>query len=768
MHFTPAQTMLAKLLAKENITIQHGNFTTAFFDVEKRVLGLPIWEDRGKDVYDLLSGHEVGHALETPPEGWHDADVVIPNCPKAYLNIVEDIRIEKLVQRRYPGLVSSFKRGYSVLHKENFFGLEGKDVAYMGLADRINLKAKLRDLLLVPFYSEEKNVVDLCFAVETWDDTLEATKALYEFALSQQEKYKNDNIEMPISAMAIPNDLDEKDIPIDPSASSSDDSEVLDMESRSNDTEGESQEEQSLEKSSDQSSDKSDEEGEDGDSPSAKGKKDDDDKTQNTSDVSGKDAGRGAAENETKDVVTATTENAFRENSSKLLENHADLGHQPLFLNNVNRNQIKQMIVPIEKITESRNKDRDSTPRDPFLMLSNGEIQQYKDFLKETKAITAIMAKEFEMRKSAYQYQRAQTAKSGSIDVNKLHSYQFNEDIFSRVTTLADAKSHGLVLFIDYSGSMHGVFSSVLKQVLNIAMFCKKINVPFDVYGFTTCEDRLFESTEFNTIRTSDAHLLHVLSSSFSKGTYEKAYASLFYQTVSSYLFRGRIEWLGGTPLDECILASELIISDFKSKHNIQKVNAIYITDGYGGSIRANYNDNHGFSNKEITQKSSWSRDIILKTASGTMRIDHKTQCGRGQNGTTSLFLNHIRKMEGVTTIGFFLADSTWEAKNAISETQRAPRSENGYREFVDWKSDEFRALMRAYNKSKMFIADNKLGYDRYFILKSSSRDLDTSVEDFDVHHSARRGDITKAFKKHASSKKTNRALAVKFSEMIA
>ena len=76
MHFTPAQTMLAKLLAKENITIEHGNFTTAFFDVEKRVLGLPIWEDRGKDVYDLLSGHEVGHALETPPEGWHDADVV--------------------------------------------------------------------------------------------------------------------------------------------------------------------------------------------------------------------------------------------------------------------------------------------------------------------------------------------------------------------------------------------------------------------------------------------------------------------------------------------------------------------------------------------------------------------------------------------------------------------------------------------------------------------------------------------------------------------
>ena len=74
--------ILPKLLAKENITIQHGNYSTAWFDIKNRVLGLPMWKDMGKDVYDLLIGHEVGHALETPYEGWHDNPETLDGCCK--------------------------------------------------------------------------------------------------------------------------------------------------------------------------------------------------------------------------------------------------------------------------------------------------------------------------------------------------------------------------------------------------------------------------------------------------------------------------------------------------------------------------------------------------------------------------------------------------------------------------------------------------------------------------------------------------------------
>ena len=177
-----SQTTLARLLAKENIEVQHGNFRTAFFDVEKRILGLPLWKDRGKDVYDLLTGHEVGHALFTPPEGWHDSTSEIPGIPRSYVNVVEDVRIEKLVQRQYPGLVSSFKRGYAVLYNEDFFQVAGVDLSSRNVVDRINLKAKCRDLVEVEYSAKEQPIVDQVMAVETWEDVIEACKALYAFS----------------------------------------------------------------------------------------------------------------------------------------------------------------------------------------------------------------------------------------------------------------------------------------------------------------------------------------------------------------------------------------------------------------------------------------------------------------------------------------------------------------------------------------------------------------------------------------------------------
>ena len=57
---------LAKLLATENLTVEHRKVTTASFDVVNRVLILPIWKTASNTVYDLLVGHEVGHALYTP------------------------------------------------------------------------------------------------------------------------------------------------------------------------------------------------------------------------------------------------------------------------------------------------------------------------------------------------------------------------------------------------------------------------------------------------------------------------------------------------------------------------------------------------------------------------------------------------------------------------------------------------------------------------------------------------------------------------------
>ena len=89
------------------------------------------------------------------------------------------------------------------------------------------------------------------------------------------------------------------------------------------------------------------------------------------------------------------------------------------------------------------------------------------------------------MKKSAYQYSRATVAKSGVLDVNKLHAYKYSEDIFSSITTLADAKSHGMFFIVDMSASMSNEIGTVYKQAINLSMFCKSVGIPFKVYGFT-------------------------------------------------------------------------------------------------------------------------------------------------------------------------------------------------------------------------------------------------------------------------------------------
>ena len=60
------KSQLAKLLATEDLVVEHKNVATAQFNVEHRVLTLPMWKRASNSVYDMLVGHEVGHALFTP------------------------------------------------------------------------------------------------------------------------------------------------------------------------------------------------------------------------------------------------------------------------------------------------------------------------------------------------------------------------------------------------------------------------------------------------------------------------------------------------------------------------------------------------------------------------------------------------------------------------------------------------------------------------------------------------------------------------------
>ena len=139
---------LARLLATENLVVEHKQVPTASFDVDKRVLTLPMWTKASDIVYNMLVGHEVGHALYTP----NDKDVFTnAPCPLGYINVTEDARIEKLMKRKYPGISKDFHGGYSELHEDDFFSVEDTDLNELTLIDRVNLHFKIGAYAMMPF-----------------------------------------------------------------------------------------------------------------------------------------------------------------------------------------------------------------------------------------------------------------------------------------------------------------------------------------------------------------------------------------------------------------------------------------------------------------------------------------------------------------------------------------------------------------------------------------------------------------------------------------
>jgi hypothetical protein len=176
--------ILARLLATEDLLVEHKTVQTASFNVNTRVLTLPMWEKASSNVYDLLVGHEVGHALETPTKDWME----ITDIPKDFVNVVEDVRIEKLIKRRYPGISKSFFIGYKELYDEDFFSLENKEINDMNLADRVNLHFKIGNFIRLNFSCEEKDIVDLIASAETFDEVLYASKVLYEYCKKESKE----------------------------------------------------------------------------------------------------------------------------------------------------------------------------------------------------------------------------------------------------------------------------------------------------------------------------------------------------------------------------------------------------------------------------------------------------------------------------------------------------------------------------------------------------------------------------------------------------
>ena len=702
-----SKSLLPKLLAKENVTIQHGNFKTAWFDIKNRVLGLPVWDDMSKDVYDLFVGHEVGHALETPFEGWHNSPEKLKGCPRSYINVVEDARIERKIQSRYPGLVGSFNRGYEQLLKREFFGpLTDIDWDQVKLIDKINLKTKLGTKLEVPFSNEERVFLDRSLTTQTFDEVLDLVRDILDWTKENQEEL----IQKPEPQEDFEESEGEEENQ-DPTGQGHDDYET-------NESEGDSPEDEG-------SSEEGEAEDEDGDEEEIAVK---------------------AAEPVHSTEDESITDAIFREMEKSLVAGNED--QQPVFIGDVTKDAINKAVINYKDLKEARVKH--SELRGAHWSDEEVKPGEFKKYMKDIKKNVHVAVKEFEMRKAAYQYSRATTSKTGTIDVNKLWSYKTNEDIFLNSTKLANGKNHGMMLLIDMSGSMSDSMKQVMDQVMHLVMFCKSTNIPFDVYGFTSTNSRFdysYQRENPGMVDLDELSMPHICSSSFNKADFNDSMEHMYSRAkTSSWGSLCRFEDWGSTPLNQALMVSTHLVKKFKAKHGVEKMNFVTFTDGDANRINTWYDG----SNDNMFRPDRY--NAIIEIA-GTM-IKSRT----GSRSVTKAILDNMSKKYGTNNIGFFMSDdsSSWRQRLWVL-------AEESNKWFDTFKA----AANKEYRLNKCVALDNVLGYNEYYLVKGG-KNLETQEDEFQVKEDASNANIRTAFKKFAKSKKQNKVLMTKFGKAVA
>jgi len=724
---------LARLLATENLIVEHrADISTASFDVQRRVLQLPKWDLASNTVYDMLVGHEVGHALFTPNEDPEEFD-----APMEFVNVIEDARIEKLIKRKYAGLPKIFNTAYRELSDDDFFGIADEELADLPLIDRINLHCKIGAYAMIPFTEDEVLFVKRTLEAETFEEVLEIAKDVY----GEHQRQKEEQAQQQTQSQPSPDNQGNQEM-----NSSSEDGE---------EGEGEEGEDQVKVKQPMSSGDDG-EFGEDGKPGNSGGQYNDDE---------------------------VRTQQSFDEQASKLSRQdyHGRPNQYVELPKKLDTDKIIVDWVEIHDWIDERRslyiKERGEelqryTDYDYGSGYENAE-SEYKKFRKQSQKEVNYLVKEFECRKSADAYARAATSRTGVLDTARLHTYKYNEDLFKKVTVLPDGKNHGLIFVLDWSGSMSHCLHSTVKQLLNLTSFCKKVQIPFEVYAFTNewrIVDRIKNSQKEDYsngwyygdrnhtgvvegelyVDAEEFNMMNLISSRSNARDYERQCLNVWYESFQ-YQYRAMYRpteglSLSGTPLNEAVISLNYIIPQFKSQNDLQKVNVVILSDGE--STYATYG--------KKTMNHYDSEETLRTVSVGEYCILRDRQTGRvypqflsSYTHVTNTLIKQVRdRFPEVNIIGIRLCKGS-ELSSFVSH-------------YAD--STKYDDIQQQWKKNKSAIIPDAVAYSALYALRLESLDEET---EFEVASDASKGQITRAFKKMLKSKSTNKKVLSAFAEMV-
>jgi hypothetical protein len=706
------KSQLARLLATEDLVVEHKKVPTACFNVHTRVLTLPLWEKASNIVYDLLVGHEVGHALFTDDVDWTEET----NVPQQFVNIVEDARVEKLIKRKYAGLAKTFYGGYKELKEQDFFEIGDEDISTFNLADRANLHFKIGNFLTLDFNSEESEIINLIASTETFSDVLNAAEELYKYCKNEEEQEQKVN------------ELDSHKLENNDNSSN----------------EGEEESQQESEESDEGESDKS--------QPS-ESQTEESERTQGES-VSNTPKG---SSNEPKIRTEETLrqkieelvnlsggENVYVEipkvNLDTVIEKNSEV-HEYIDDYFLNQQNVKDEWAKINQLSEHN--------------IYEQSDRLFKEFKNSAQKEVNYLVKEFECRKAADSYARISISRTGVLDTTRLHTYKYNEDLFKKINVIPDGKNHGLIFILDWSGSMQTVLKDTCKQLYNLIWFCKKVSIPFEVYAFTNewkkDLNQHYQRKEGLICVSEEFCLLNIFTSKVNSKLLEAQMINIWRLSLAistpyscQYSFPGRLS-LSGTPLNESLIALHQILPKFRKDNKLQKVQCVILTDGeanylpYHHIVKRGGNDYMG--TRGMNPSQSFLRD---------RKIGATYKVGNDYNSFTEVLISNLKdNFPSVNFVGIRVLENKDTSRFvSLYYTQQSP---------------EYDKIMSYWKKHRSLNISNS-AYDAYFGLSASSLAQDT---EFDVADDATKAQIKSAFVKSLKTKKLNKKVLGEFVSII-
>ena len=765
---------LAKLMATENITVIHKKIPTAYFDVKNRILACPTFkEDMSNELYDLFMGHEVGHALYTPYEGLHST-LKQNRTLKGYLNVIEDVRIEKGIRNKYAGLRKSFFKAYDELMQRDFFGLKGRDLQTLALIDKINLITKCGSRVSITLNEEETEWLKKAESCKTWEDVVEVSEALYNWSKENETRDEEDKT---VTTQQIPDFEDDEE---------ENEEEGNSYDLGQDDDEDEEDEEEVGSSSSNQ--DGEDEEQEESEQIRETGKKGGDAHDENFSQHDDEDGAR-----------EALTEHNAHNNEDMFVDENARIKTFIDLKKKFKQNPVDDILYSYDKVLNDWRKFKGEEDTDKVLMKKGETFRKYLQ--SKNKKIVSHMAKEFEMRQTAMRSLKAYTGKSGELDMNRLAKYQIVDDIFKRVTYIPDGKNHGVNVLLDWSGSISYELEDLIEQSIILAEFCRLVQIPFRVYAFS---DQI-ETEDAYDYASRGGKLVEFLSNEMNSRQYtemlnnmallmlNKFHNDVFYSytnlrnkrreeynKIFGVLVDDENGWdirykpgfngshrphnyrLGGTPLNHTLVGLRKFLPEFNKKYGIEKSILTVITDGYShGSDYLRESEEENADRRSQTDD-SWreivNRYILDPYSNKVYPYDTRDErYGYNDFELTQNLLDLISDTCNVTVTCYFVFSKKGEFTATISDI-KTPGDGYDYLE-----RDQ---MWREMKKTGVVIEAK--GYNKLFLTCASTLGATGDDELDDDLVGAKKSRVMAAFKRNQKGKTTSRFLTNEFIKEIA